>query len=146
MRQLKLPKQSAEPLSLRLTHTYVGTYAHLDKWAEIGTLDVIGLQDWTIEAENEQGDCSNEPQRTVAFVRVTEAPELHEMWIECAHDPRLDYSAWANRTVARALRDTYSRHGCAHEHDCCGCRSFSAEAERYSGDVWRVTINSSRNY
>lgn len=135
-----------QALSLRLTRTYVGTYQHLDKWADIGSIDELGSRELPLTEEQEDDYC--EPHVRELFVHVKPSPELHELWLAGdPPDPNLDYNAWANAKIREALHDTYTQHDCHHEHDCCGCRSFYvSEAERLSGDVWRVVVSSSRNY
>lgn len=134
-----------QSLSLRLTHIYVGTYRHLDKWLEIGTFDELGRRELPLPAEDEDDPC--EPRKHELFVFVKPSPELHELWLQ--HKPaasELDAFRFGERKIAQALRDMHTSHGCAHDWDCCGCRSYSAEAERFSGDVWRVVVSSSRNF
>lgn len=112
-----------EILQHRLTNTYVGTYRHMDQWEDIGKIDVLAC---TVTDEDDVDPC--EPQKATMLVCVQCDEPTHPMRIE------------------RALRDTYSAHDCAHEYDCCGCRSFSATAHHLSADRYEVVIRSSRNY
>ncbi|WP_353645732.1 hypothetical protein [Mesorhizobium sp. WSM2239] len=109
-------------LELRETHSYVGSYAHLDSWIEIGTY-VFEIQGQTVHT-NDEDPC--DPTEAKHMVRVTSDQPADK--------------------IKEALIDTHSRHGCAHEWDCCGCRSFAADAEQIKDDLWMLTITSSRNY
>jgi hypothetical protein len=114
-----------QTLSLRLTHTYVGTYQHLDKWEDLGTVDEIGTRELP-PSEEDKADMTEPLGRELFALVKSEAPEDQ---------------------IRRALEDTYTSQGCAHDYDCCGCRSFSAtDVKRVTGDLWRVEIHSSRNY
>lgn len=118
---------TTETLAVRLTHGYVGTYKHLDKWEDIGTIQVLTSNELP-PIEEEEGDAS--------------ASSGHEIYaiVRTFHDS-------TDREIAGALIDTYSSHDCAHDYDCCGCRSFSARnAKRVTGDLWRVEVWSWRNY
>jgi hypothetical protein len=54
-------------------------------------------------------------------------------------------SARDRRDVLKAARNTFSHHGCAHDYDCCGCRSVSARAT-LRGRVLRVVTSVGANY
>ncbi len=109
-------------LQVRETHKYVGTYQHLDRWREIGRARVIGTEQISKDA-----DGIEEAQVVRHTVTVhSEAPDDE---------------------IARALRDTFTRQGCAHEYDCCGCWSHTARRPRkLSPGCWEVDVSSSRNY
>lgn len=118
-------------LSIRLTKKYVGTYSHLDDWESIGSFKVLASN--TVD-HNTEDDCEEpdvcEPQTTTAFVEVQAPGETEER-------------------IRQALRETNTKAGCHHEHDCCGCRSYYVSdegIEHLKGAIWRVTITSSRNY
>lgn len=114
-------------LNKRLTHTYVGTWQHLDKWQFIGNADEIGTKQLPRSEADEDDPC--DPITREVFVIVS--PE----------------DGVSDGDIRTALLDTYTQWGCAHEYDCCGCRSYSAtKAERKTGDLWRVVIHSSRNF
>lgn len=113
----------SEPLSLRLTRTYVGQWDYLDRWREIGLVTLtMGEPQHTNEED------VSDPTTVEGFAEVqTYAPE---------HPRRIE----------EALTHTYSKSGCDHEYDCCGCRSFTASAEHVGQNVYRLTICSSQNY
>lgn len=114
---------AVETLALRRTHGYVGTYRHLDKWEDIGTIEMLSSA--TVNTD-EEDHC--EPMRTTHHVIV-------------------DAQGMGNRMIVKALRDHFSVSGCAHEHDCCGCRSYYAgKIKRRTGDLWCVEVDSSRNF
>ena len=86
-----------EYLSVRVTHRYVGTYRHLDEWRDVGTATLT-------------------PAR---LVREAEGYDDGGTYIRWATFPRgqdIDASI-------RAVEDTLTSSGCAHEWDCCGCAS-----------------------
>lgn len=146
-----------EALELRLTHGYVGTYKHLDKWLHLGTIDVIGTRELPLDPAE---DDITEPKGTEVFALIKIDPDSADFfnrWINSpesktpeAIDDKNAFDKWVTQQIATALMDTYSSHGCAHEHDCCGCRSYSASnatrVARGERDLWRVEVHSSRNY
>lgn len=91
----------AEPLHLftRLTHRFVGTYKHEDAHRYVGRAKLLPMRTLREPRENDFSDGGTYIARAVL--------------------PR-----GVSREVAmRALRDTLTSEGCAHEWDCCGCRS-----------------------
>lgn len=109
-------------LEVRETHKYVGTYQHLDRWREIGSARVIGTGQTFKDYEN--------PEETTVV--------RHTLTV---------HSDATDAEIAQALRDTFTREGCAHEYDCCGCWSHSARRPRkLSPGCWEVDVSSSRNY
>ena len=107
-------------LSVRLTHTYVGTYSDLDDWESIGTFD-IRTQSETVD---EDDPCE---QTTRTFI--------------------IDVSSDSDEeTIKKALAASLSSSGCAHEHDCCVCWSSYVDTIEKTDDGWVVTQINSRNY
>lgn len=107
-------------LSLRLTHRYVGTFRHLDSWRDLGEAKVT-------------------PHREVAPGN--------------GHDEGGTYIRWAtlprgvDRDAAcRALVDTFSRWGCSHEWDCCGCASYTTRVLHRHGRRVALQTRVSFNY
>ena len=108
-------------LERRLTHHYVGTYAHLDVWDYVSPEPAL----LTPMREIEPGNGYDEGGTYVRWATL----------------PR-----GVDRTQAvRALEDALSRWGCAHEWDCCGCASYSTRVlHRHGRRVvlqTRVTYN-----
>jgi len=121
-------------LRIRRTYTYVGTYSHLDLWDVLDCrAECIGFQDVPL-AEVEEDDLC-EPQCKQIWFLVT-APGENAL-------P-------SDADLQKALEDEHTSQGCAHEWDCCGCRSYSAEAEQLfkseDRQLWKVVQSSSRNY
>lgn len=113
-----------EILERRLTHRYVGTYKHEDKHEYVGRLLIEATK---VLDTNDDPEDMCEPCTTVLFVRVS--------------------SGYDEETVENALRDHFTAWGCAHEYDCCGCRSYRAgQITRLGSGYWRVVQHSSRNY
>ena len=111
-----------QTLELRLTHKYVGTHKGLDEWKTIGSFREISRISET--------DDSSDYENTVTTINVRVQDREPGLTIE---------------QIAQALADHYTNWGCAHEHDCCGCRLDSATAV-CTVNGWTVTQNSSRNY
>ena len=108
-------------LERRLTHRYVGTYAHLDAWVDIST-----------------APAKLTPPKMVAPGNGYDEGGTYLRW---ATLPRV------NRVQAvRALEDALSRHGCHHEHDCCGCASYSTRALHRHGRRVVLETRVSYNY
>jgi hypothetical protein len=104
-------------LAKQLTHHYVGTYSHLDKWRDVGTAVLT-------------------PEKVV---REGESFDDGGTYIRWATLPR-----GQNRDASvRALVDSLSRHGCAHEWDCCGCASWSTRVLHRHGRrvVLKTTVS-----
>lgn len=107
-------------LETRLTHRYVGTYSHLDEWQYLGA------------------------------ARLTPPREVKE---GNGYDDGGTYLRWAtlprgmDRDAAcRALEDSLSSHGCAHEWDCCGCASYSTRVLHRNGRRVVLKTRVSFNY
>lgn len=118
-----------ETLELRMTRKYVGEYKHLDEWKTIGKFKSIG----TISERPDEDDYCD-PRTDYHILRIVEVED-----------------GVTGDEISQALRDVYSSHGCSHEYDCCGCRSYWASNAERLGTVggeltYVVTVNSSRNY
>jgi hypothetical protein len=114
-----------QTLSLRETSKYVGTYRHLDEWRDIGRFEELGRVDLGITDPEDM--C--EPRK--GYILVSVAPVQ---------------KGPTRAEILRALADEFTIDGCAHEYDCCGCRSSRASAHHVKGNVYCVEITSSRNY
>lgn len=136
-------------LEIRRTRKYVGTYQHLDKWDEIGTFDELTRRELPPQSEEDAYDCT-EPKSYEIFCLVKLAPDddLRKLWIADKDGPEDEgFSDWRERQIKQALQDTHTQVGCAHEYDCCGCRSHTVtEVECTTGDLWRVVVHSYRNF
>lgn len=116
-------------LAIRETHKYVGTYSHLDEWRSIGSFEQIGHKVLPRNEAEESDMC--EPISEQHFVQVS----IYE-----------DEQATV-KDIETALLDHFTKQGCHHEWDCCGCRSYSAsQAVNLGGPIWRVDVESSRNF
>ena len=112
-------------LALRLTRKYVGTYQHEDEWNNIGTATekLSGIDDHA----DDDDPCEPVTQLYCFEVKTDEPQEP--------------------KTIEQAFRDTFTKWGCAHEYDCCGCRSYRVSRVAPCGnDEWLVTVSSARNY
>jgi len=107
-------------LHKRLTNRYVGTYRHLDQWAYVGVVKLLGGR--LVDEGNGIDDTGTYVSRVVAPVSLK------------------------HRDLRRAIRSHFSQSGCAHEYDCCGCTSTSANVRRVSPREYVLTLSYSRNY
>lgn len=123
-------------LEKRLTHHYVGTYRHLDDWENIGECEIMNSAE--MKGGDEEDYC--EPRLSFLYLKVFNVKD-----------------GIGEDSIADAIYDKFSRHGCACSHDCCGCRSYQVmQAEKckkfnyeHRGtdyQVWMVLVESSRNY
>ena len=107
-------------LEQRLTHRYVGTYDYLDEWDYVSPEPAL----LTPMREVEPGNGYDEGGTYIRWATL----------------PR-----GVNRAQAiRALEDSLSRWGCAHEWDCCGCASYSTRVLHRHGR--RVVLQTSVTY
>lgn len=111
-------------LEVRKTRKYVGTYKHMDEWEPIGVVEELAR---SVVSVDDEDPCETTVVRHFLSVRCDEVQP----------QDRID----------RAIRDTFSSHGCAHEYDCCGCWSTHVSELKHLGDDrWEMTTSSSRNY
>lgn len=103
----------------RLTHRYVGTYSHLDKWG--APMRFKALEPKVIDPGNDYDDAGS------ILIRVI-------------GDKKAD-----QRLQAIALTQELTRYGCAHEYDCCGCISTSARVRHVRPGIFSVLLRSTRN-
>lgn len=114
----------SEALCVRKTHKYVGTWKHLDEHECIGSLDVRSTR---TEMDESDDGCEPMSQEHLVIVKPNEGV--------------------SDEAITGALQDHFSSHGCSHEYDCCGCRSYSVSSvHKLSGEYWLVTVGSTRNY
>ena len=109
------------PLERRVTHTYVGEFAHLDDWENLG------------QFFREGGFCSWEDKDGVTCSYFTVRVILNDTTVDPVE-------------VAAAIADTLTVSGCACEHDCCGCVSIHAEAKHLHGGTYKVKTEEFANY
>ena len=111
-------------LRVRETHDYVGTFAHLDRWSDVGGYVMLSGRPLPT---GDDADGSLLPGLAVTLL------------VEAEGD--VD-----DATLERAIVDSFTSRGCAHEWDCCGCTSTSVDsARRVRGDVWAFDIGRSSN-
>lgn len=112
-------------LSVRKTHGYVGSYSHLDKWEDIGIAKVISHKK-RLHRDDEDGSSSYTVQE-IMTVKLDEGAD--------------------KKLIKRAIHDTFSRSGCACQHDCCGCWSIHVRDVRKRIDgSYMVYIGAYQNY
>lgn len=122
-------KPLPEVLRLRTTFKYVGSYRDLDEWQDIGTMDQLCARPLPVA----KPDDLTEPRCVRYHVMVNAQADVE--------------------TIRTALADHYDVGGCAHDYDCCGCRSFyTRNVARVCGvsgsptSLWLVDVYSARNY
>lgn len=122
----KITGTASYPLEVRITSKYKDAYRHLDESETIGTTSTLHCVER--EKNEEHGDSGTD----LIFVQV----HLDE-----------DLSYPSDETIRKALHNTYSYHGCGHEHDCCGCRHQSVTKMKRlthtncNDDVWALQIS-----
>lgn len=129
-------------LSQRRTHKYVGTYAYLDKWRDV------------VEVKLVRGRKISALTDLAQRMGVRHGRNMDQVWnrLDASDGPAYVHKVVAPRgwtdhkALIRALEDTYSRHGCHHEYDCCGCASYSAEARHIRGREYSLRIDVGYNY
>jgi hypothetical protein len=124
----------------RLTHGYVGTYRHLDKWGDevqAKQLAARKIPAWT---------------RLAMSAGVRHGRNADHVNVDMSDGPTYVSRVIAPRNLQdrkafiRALEDEFSSWGCAHSHDCCGCASYSATARHARGREYVLKIQVSYNY
>jgi hypothetical protein len=108
-------------LERRLTHRYVGTYRHLDRWRSLGGVARI--------TPYREVDAGNGYDEGGTYVRWATLPRGVDRDAAC-----------------RALEDALSRWGCAHEYDCCGCASYTTRVQHRHGRRVVLKTRVSYNY
>ena len=115
-------------LKRRLTNKYVGTYQHEDEWEYIGRYTILSSERWRLEC-NEDPD-PTDPMKHFYTIKVEDVLEGYTI-----------------KDVEEAIKDSFSKIGCHHEHDCCGCRSYYAKNPIHQiTDYYKLEVNSWRNY
>jgi len=107
-------------LSRRLTHRYVGTYSHLDEWRDIGVATLTPRREVNPGNDYDEGG---------TYIRWAVLPRGIDRDAAC-----------------RALEETMSRWGCAHEYDCCGCASYTTRVLHRHGRRVVLQTRVSFNY
>lgn len=110
-------------LFTRLTNRYVGTYDHLNDHQHLTTAKV------TPPRVVDPGNDYDQGHTVVRHVVVPSGADRQTA-----------------RKIVRAIEDTFTRYGCAHEHDCCGCASYSTRAKRVARNRYVATTRVTYNY
>ncbi len=111
-------------LAIRKTKYFVGPFRYLDEWQNIGSYR--RLFTYSLNRDND--------------------PEAREDTATCII---LDGDlCLLDKNIIEALDSEFTSHGCACEHDCCGCRSYDCTEIHRLNDAghWVVVVVSSRNY
>jgi hypothetical protein len=107
-------------LETRETHRYVGTCSHMDRWQHVGRAKVLPAR--LVREGNGHDDCGT-------YLMTAKIP--------AGQDPAAS---------KRALADHFTRWGCSHEYDCCGCVSTMADVRQVTPRTFIVAVSYSRNY
>ena len=105
---------------VRLTHTYIDQYSHLDQWGEPYT-----FTEYTPKRVSE-GNGYDDRGKVKFLVKGNSHLDS---------DPQM-----------KALRSYYGYSGCTHEYDCCGCASVSASVSKVRPGLFSVLLHETRNY
>ena len=116
-------------LSVRTTHKYVGTYSHLDNWDTVGLYKQIG------------GKALNEDESAAFDATVEYEYYVHVMPLKGEALPTVD-------VLKAALEAQYTKDGCHHDHDCCGCVSTRVGSieDIGGGTVYKLVVSATPNY
>jgi len=108
-------------LYIRNTEQFRDGWSQLDRWQDIGTAKVLARRNFS--ADRDGG----------------------ATWTERVIVPRETIRRYGAGEIERAIGSTLSSSRCQHEHDCCGCVSYSAYAEHKGGREFLVRGSASRN-
>lgn len=117
-----------QSIERRDTHKYVGTYQHEDRWTTLGAGKVLGRARVLREPDGD-ADMSEGPLYGFTFVADRATFERH-----------------GPEAIRRALQDMFTRWGCAHDYDCCGCASTSARVRHTKRREFFVAQSVTYNY
>ena len=112
-------------LEIQLNRKYASHWRHLNPSHYLGDVEIV---DRLVGQRDDYGS--------------------HDVILRVKFVPFKDKNYRADNII-RALNDTFSHHGCDHEHDCCGCASISAEAMIWplsQDNEYMVTEHVSYNY
>jgi hypothetical protein len=111
----------------RLTRKYVGTWKHLDAHEYVGRVKLTPHH--RIDRPKDRTDPSDGP-----------------VVVQHGRLPAHLRTKRQKQEFLEALEDTLSAWGCSHEHDCCGCASYSARARIMKGRRFRITTRVTYNF
>lgn len=138
-------------ISLRRTRRYVGTWAHLDQWEDLGTAKVLA-NSAVYGPEKAEDDWNRRVRRWPKHMRrrflkdYYADPSCGPISYFRVVVPRAMLDVYGKDRVLQAIQDTFSRHGCSHEYDCCGCASYSATATYMGGREFKVKLGVGYNF
>jgi hypothetical protein len=119
-------------LDIRITNKYKDAYRHLDQEERIGNTETLRIVERHVDEEH------GESGSNLLFIRI----QLDE-------DPGFPVD---RQMIKDAIYNTYSYHGCGHEHDCCGCISQTVNRMKRlrvnnfgDTEVWAVSVSWYRN-
>jgi hypothetical protein len=110
-------------LELRCTNHFSSGWDSLDEWQDVGPAKVLARRN--IVQDNEHHTGYNWTERVVV--------------------PRATLVRYGARAVEQAISNTLTYSHCRHDHDCCGCVSYSGYAEYKGGREFLVRGCASRN-
>lgn len=160
-----------QSVARRLTHRYVGTWRHLDQWEDAGRIKVLGgtrhYNAYEREAYHLRTAARIYPfpsyysHRRGGYVYPKTRPlgkaEIRRRMREYEPDASVGtlsisrvvaygFKGMTAKEICRAIEDEFSSHGCSHEYDCCGCRSYTARVEHVKGSEFVLRITTSYNF
>lgn len=126
-------------LEARLTHTYVGTCADMDRWAPIGNARTT--RQYLLDQGGDDA-CDGCTYGFVVSLTSAQLATARAVFRRLRQPRRTSFGAW----MTRAIEQKYSRHGCHHDHDCCGCASYHADVRRTKRGEFSVSVSTSYNF
>ena len=110
-------------LALRCTNHFSSGWDSLDEWHDIGSAKVLARRNLVQDNEHHTG----------------------YNWTERVVVPRATLVRYGAKAVEQAISNTLTYSYCRHDHDCCGCVSYSGYAEHKGGREFLVRGYASRN-
>ena len=109
-------------LYIRSTNQFRDGWSQLDDWQDIGTGKVLARRNHSEDAYGE-----------------------YYSWTERVVVPRETLVRYGVKAVEGAISSTLTYSHCRHEHDCCGCVSYSGYATYKGNREFLVRGSASRN-
>lgn len=107
-------------LRRRVTHRYVGEYQHLDEWQDVGRAKILAPR------VVDEGNGLDDAGTYLLYARIPAGQDSEQS--------------------RQALADHFTRWGCSHEYDCCGCLSTWATVKQITPRTFSVRVRQTRNY
>ena len=112
----------------QITHRYKSCFRDLDESVYVGVIKCLAGR--MLDLPMSEDDYYCDAQEWVFWVIV----------------PKAIVKRYSKKAMRQMLHDAFSRSGCSHDYDCCGCRSTSTSVVAQHGNRFVLHSHSSRNY